>query len=270
MNAHLTGLISLGLAAAFVAGPAYATPPTLYQITDGVGFTNGDLIGSINYIGNPPNYPPVTFNGNVYIGPLNMQVTNESTKVAIQQTVYCTDIFDDYISGGLYTVSPTNLTGQLTAELGSATDAGIKIKQINALLSHASPTNQPAGAAIQAAIWEIENEPGVTGYSLATGKFTASVDSGNQPAFAADAATDLANVTGTTGDNGIWQPTSGETLEEFVVAEGQGANQSFSFLALPSSSFDVPAPEPASLSVLGLGVLGLAAIRRRRPSKHPA
>jgi MYXO-CTERM domain-containing protein len=270
MKPQLAGLLSFGMTTVVLASSAFAAPPTLYQLTNGIGFTDGDLIGSINYTGNPPNYPAITFNGDVYIGPLNLQVTNLSTSQSQQQTVYCTDIFDDYSSGGLYTLSATNLTTQLAAELGSLTEANTKVNQINGLLSNALPLDKPSGAAIQAAVWEIENEPGVTGYSLTAGKFTASVDAGDQAAFAADATADLAAVSGTSGSNGIWQPAAGQPVYEFVAYPVGTSNQSFSFLSLSGGGNNIPLPEPASLSVLGLGVLGLAAVHRRRTSKRTA
>ena len=91
MKLRLTGLAALCAATALLTGSAFAAP-TVYQLADGSGFSSGDLVGSINYTGMPPNYPPITFNGNVYIGPLNMQVTNETTLLSTDQTVYCTDI----------------------------------------------------------------------------------------------------------------------------------------------------------------------------------
>ena len=133
MKLHLTGLVALWSATAFMTGSAFAAP-TVYQLTDGSGFSSGDLVGSINYMGSPPGYPPVTFSGNVYIGPLNMLVTNETTLLPTMQTVYCTDIFNEYNAGGLYTLSATNLTSQFSAQFGSASDAAIKVRQITALL----------------------------------------------------------------------------------------------------------------------------------------
>jgi len=258
MKSYVTALASLGLATAVLAGPAFAD--TQYLLTEGPNFTSGDLIGSINYSGTPT----VTYNNNVYIGPLNMDVTNETTLVTTTQTVYCTDIFDEFKAGGLYTLSATSLTSYLTSQLGNSANATIKVQQINALLSNAAPTNQVTGAAIQAAIWEIENETGVTGYSLANGLFTASVDAGNQTAFAADATSYLSNVSGTNGTNGTWQPTGADSVWEYVVAQGQNSNQTFGFLATTGGGNNVPLPEPTTLTVLGLGLAGLVVARRRK------
>lgn len=267
MNFRISALLSLSMVTIVLAGPAYADP-TLYQLNEGAGFTSGDLIGSISYPGGPPGYPPITFNGNVYIGPLNMSVVNTTTNVASPYTVYCTDIFNDYNPGGLYTLSSTNLTDQIAAEIGSSSEAAIKARQIGALLGNVRPLDAASGAAVQAAIWEIENEPGVTGYSVATGSFLASVDAGDEAEFSADVSSYLGNVSGTNGTNGSWQPSDSNTLWEFVVAEGQSPNQNFSFIASSGVGSDppLPAPEPASLTMLGLGIVGLSAFRFRRGS----
>jgi hypothetical protein len=192
---------------------------------------------------------------NAYIGPLNMTVTDTATNSSIQQTLWCTDIFNDFQAGGLYTISQTDLASRI----GTA-----KANQINALLANVTPVDAAQGAAAQAAIWEIENEPGLTGYQIDTGLFTTSVDS-DADEFASDIATYLGNVSGTDGTNGVWQPVAGVPVTEYVPIDGP--NQSFGFLNLSGGGDIPPVPEPASLGILGLGILGVAAVRRKRSSQ---
>jgi hypothetical protein len=223
---------SLALAAALVSTTAFASP---FLLTDGtVGLVTGDLTGYIAYTGNPALGPE-----HVYIGPLNMTVTDQATNSAIQQTVFCTDIFDYYQGGRLY-------------NLQTAAFPVAKQHQIIALLENVTPASAAEGAAVQAAVWEIINEPG-NSYDVTQGLLTVSVDS-DQAAFAADVSTYLANVT-----NGTWHASPNFSLQQYVPADG--ANQSFGFLQLTGHSPTIP--EPATLSVLGLGALALAATRRR-------
>jgi hypothetical protein len=273
MKMQLTTLVALGVVVGVHATPALAD---IYQLNEGSGFTSNDLLGSISYSGSPP----ISFGyDGVYVGPLNMNVVDQNTSVTTPYTVYCTDIFNDFNPGGLYTLSATSLTTQIAANIDAQIgnpaqaniQAGIKASQINALLGNTLPIAGPDGAngaAVQAAIWEIMNEPGVTGYSVATGLFQASVDAASEAAFSADVSTYLYNVSGTNGSNGTWQASDSNTVWEFVVAAGQNPNQSFSFIESSGGGNNVPlpTPEPASLSVLALGMVGLAGFRFRRRS----
>jgi hypothetical protein len=246
-------MMKLHIAAAVVVaglstGSAWASP---YVLSAGPGgITAGDLTGWITY---PPN-----LHENVYVGPLNMNVTDVATSSTIQQTLWCTDIFDTFVAGGTYTLSNSGLSG-----LGAT-----KVGQINALLAHAPLSPQygadsaAAGAAIQAAIWEIENETVNFGYDVSAPAFQVSLDSdaGN---FAADATLFLSNVSGTNGTNGVWQPVGDQTVMEYVPVN-PAQNQSFGFLQLGGGGSSIPTPEPASLLLLGGGFVGLAAVRRKK------
>ena len=140
--------MKLHLAAAILAisaGPVFATP---YTLSDGTaGLTTGDIIGTVVYNGVPH------LAEGAYIGPLHMTVTDDATNMSVQQIVYCTDIFDVYKPGGIYDLSTTSLAARIGA---------IKTQQVNALLKNVVVTDNNSGAALQADIWEIIDEPGTT------------------------------------------------------------------------------------------------------------
>lgn len=251
--------MKLHLAAALVAaglstGSAWAAP---YKLSaDPGGLTTGDLQGWVTYTPIPNN--PPTLDEHVFVGPLNMSVTDLAIPSTIQQTLWCTDIFDTFAPNGNYNLSNSGLNG-----LGA-----IKVGQINALLAYAPISPQygadPAagGAAIQAAIWEIENETANFGYDVTAPKLKVSVDTdaGN---FGNDVMLFLSNVSGTIGTDGIWQPDNTQTVMEYVPTNPAN-NQSFGFLQLSGGGKSIPTPEPASLLVLGGAFVGLAAVRRKK------
>ena len=243
--------MKLPLAAAVVAvglstGSAWAAP---YVLSDGPGgITAGDLTGWVTYSGSP------SLNEHAFIGPLNMNVTDVANSSTIQQTLWCTDIFDTFVANGTYNLSSSSLASRLDAA---------KVGQINALLAHAplalgtTTDLAAAGAAFQAAIWEIENETGDSGYNISSPALTVSVDSDGTN-FLADVSLYLSNVT-----NGTWLPDNTQTVMEYVPTDPAN-NQSFGFLQLGGGGNSIPTPEPASLLLLGGGFVGLAAVRRKK------
>jgi hypothetical protein len=245
-------MMKLHIAAAVVVaglstGSAWASP---YVLSAGPGgLTAGDLTGWVAYTGTP------SLNEHVFVGPLNMNVTDTAIPSTIQQTLWCTDIFDAFVPSGTYNLSSSSLAGRLDAA---------KVGQINALLAHAplvlGTTTDPAsaGAAFQAAIWEIENEAGDSGYNISSPALTVSVD-GDPTNFLADVSQYLSNVT----DGTTWLPDNTQTVMEYVPTDPAN-NQSFGFLQLSGGGKSIPTPEPASLLLLGGGLMGLAVARRKK------
>ena len=145
--------------------------------------------------------------------------------------------------------NPDSHTGRFLAPLlmrprpAEGAAPGVSLDRTNGVA-----TDTASGAAIQAAIWEIENKSGATGYDVTLPKFTASVNS-DAATFATDIQTYLSNVSGTNGSNGIWQPTAGQSVMEYSVVPDGGANQSFGFLSLTGGGGDISVPEPASLGL---------------------
>ena len=97
----------------------------------------------------------------------------------------------------------------------------------------------------------------ISGYDVTTGKLRVTID-GKPPLFLIDVAQFLKNVT-----DGTWTAAANAIVMEYVAVNGH--DQSFGFLQVTTRGGNIPTPEPATLGILGFGIVGLAAVRRRQP-----
>lgn len=236
------------LAATLANAQHVAASPVAYELSGGgVGWST-DLTANLNY--GPAGGGG--FSVDAWVGPLSLDVTNLRTDTTTVQTVYCTDIFDDYQPGGVYQLGLLSQTVSLTIA-----------NRVDALLSHVTPTDAIQGAALQAAIWKLENDPGNT--NIASGIFSLSPDgitgnSANYQALIAQADIYLDNVI-----SGSWRAQPGTVVREYIVAAGGGRNQTFSFLSPATANI----PEPVSAVLLCGGLAALIGLRRRRVAASP-
>jgi hypothetical protein len=250
----LAGIVAVGTFAV-VAAVGTARADTLGGLT----FPHSDVGGiSLTYKG--PGYSPgspYSISG-VEAGEVNLV---DST-TGISYNAFCTDIFNEWTGGAGYSLQSITGVGNGTGlfDTGNSTlntkfTSG-QLGQLKALLNGVAATNYivdaNSSAAVQVALWAIENEPDSApgSYGLSTADLTITGLSG---AALSDTQTLLTDID--TGASG-WTNTNG-TLQEWVVA---GGDQDFTLLAVSQHSL---IPEPGSLALLATGLAGVAALRRR-------
>ena len=246
---------ALGLAAVLLSGAAHADPTYTLSLT---GNYSLDLTGNLTH--------NLVTEGPDYIGVLQMKVApgnsyTTGTSAGGTQYVYCTDIFNNF-NAGTYTLQSGSLYTELMAGPYnySSTIAAAKVNQIDALLNHTNPNSALTSGAVQAAIWEIENEPGTSGYNVQSGNLQSGsfyITNASDTNLYATANGYLLNVT---GEGLNWQPVIGSTVFEYVPYPTGPANQSFGFISSSGGGNNTPVPEPSAFSLFGLSILGLAMI----------
>ena len=204
---------------------------------------------------------------NVIAGTIQLQ-----TNIGVLNT-YCVDMFD-YISVGNpenYTFSQSQLTAGSTFRNGTATGTftQAQVNDLTALLINAgslASTSAVDSAALQVAVWEIEYDTAAGNGSYTIGQsggsdpfYMTSTGSGSTSALSL-AQTWLNDVTGyQNGSNWVsatWL-TNSNYVVDYLTASG---TQNLIYLANNVAS----APEPSSIGVIGVGLLGLWAARRRK------
>ena len=205
------------------------------EFTLGNPFSNGSVSASITYA--PAGGEGRSLSANA--GQFSIKVDSAISPLL----VFCVDIFHNLSL-------PSNYTQTALTTLTSA-----RLSQLNALLSHASDVVLDANTSggMLLAVWEVLYEDVLTGLNVNAGEFktTSAANATANLYLSYLAGTWTADKNGTlTGSVQHLVPVSPSHSQELAFYEGTGSST-------------VSVPEPASMALLGMGLVGLGLTRRR-------
>jgi hypothetical protein len=245
-----TALGVSGVLFGLAAGSAMATSVQ----TSSVSLPNGST--TVNISDTLPGQSSIDQGGsNLITGTIGLQ-----TNIGMLNT-YCVDLFD-YINVGstVATFNQNALAAGETFQAGSTngTFTQTQVTRLTALLTNGALQTQSTvnTAALQIAIWEIEYDTPTGGvYNLTNHdafNITHTSDS-NSAAALTQAQIDLTDIT-----SSIWTTDSSHFVE--FLTSTSGSVQDLIYLANGA----VATPEPSTVAVFGIGLIGLWAGRRRK------
>jgi hypothetical protein len=196
---------------------------------------------------------------NITTGTIGLQTTAQGAL-----NTYCVDLFDYiYLGNNSYTFNNNALAAGQGFSNGSSSNNIWTQNQVNlltALLGNGSLQTQSTvnTAALQIAIWEVEygTVAGNGSYNLtgtSQGFYFSKTSDSNSLSTLNQAQTYLNDAT-----SGLWNAVSG-TYVSYLTANPSGT-QNLVYLATGS----VTTPEPSTVALFGLGLIGLWAARRHK------
>jgi hypothetical protein len=231
------------------AGAAMADTLT----TSSVSMPNGSTTVNINYSGHSIDGGGSSIN----TGTIGLQTAQGAL------STYCVDLFDYiYTGNNSYTFNNNALAAGQSFSNGSSSGTWTtnQVNLITALLENGSLQTQSTvnTAALQIAIWDVEYDTAASNgtYNLTNHDgfyFTSTGGSGSSSAIS-QAQTYLTDVT-----SGAWVTDASHTVQ-YLTASG---TQNLIYLASTPTT-PVATPEPSTVAVFGIGLIGLWAARRRK------